>query len=109
MKSSDSKSKSRRYRSTLRAEQAKLTRSRIVDAAIQLAGVSNKTPSYTEIAAEADVSTPTVYRHFPTRDDLFAAVFERIDPDARARAARAEAALRHVIVFVCCFDVECMR
>jgi AcrR family transcriptional regulator len=94
------------YRATERTEAKRAaTRARIVDAAHGLiahggyreAGVAN-------VAARAGVATGTVYRHFPSKVDLFAEVFRRAsqrevdavtdaaaaaDPHATARLAAA--------------------
>lgn len=68
----------RRYDSALRRSQAEQTRSDIVDAAYRLL---QEAPihdlSYATVAEELGVATRTVYRHFPTKDDLAAAVAER--------------------------------
>lgn len=67
----------RRYDSTLRAEQAEQTAERILDAVVRRLQKGDRKLSYAAIAREAGVSTPTVYRHFPTRDDLYRAFAAR--------------------------------
>lgn len=64
------------YDSPLRREQAEQTRSRIVDAALGLVvgGVEGLTMQ--EVAKAAGVALRTVFRHFPTRDDLLDAVWQ---------------------------------
>jgi AcrR family transcriptional regulator len=64
----------RRYRSRLRAEQADRTRARILDAAVRVTAAGVADLSVPAVAREADVSVPTVYRHFGTKRDLLAAV-----------------------------------
>jgi AcrR family transcriptional regulator len=64
----------RKYRKRRRAELEDETRLRITEAAVHLHGTVG--PAYTSISAIADhagVQRATVYRHFPTEDDLFAA------------------------------------
>lgn len=64
------------YDSPLRREQAEQTRSRIVGAALELmvGGVAGLTMQ--EVAKAAGVALRTVFRHFPTRDDLLDAVWQ---------------------------------
>jgi AcrR family transcriptional regulator len=62
---------SRTYDSRRRAESASRTRQAIVEAAIKLHGEG--ITAFAAVAEEAGVSLPTVTKHFPTRDDLFAA------------------------------------
>jgi AcrR family transcriptional regulator len=64
----------RPYRSQLRAEQAEETRSRILDATIRVMARGIVSVSIPEVAREAGVSVPTVYRHFGTKRDLLMAV-----------------------------------
>ncbi|MES2340863.1 MAG: helix-turn-helix domain-containing protein [Pseudomonadota bacterium] len=67
---------SARYVSPLRREQSDQTRSRIVDAALDLivGGVEGLTMQ--EVAKAAGVALRTVFRHFPTRDDLLDATWQ---------------------------------
>src|ERR671935_544151 len=80
------------YRSTPRIE-ARLaaTRERIVDAAReQVAEGGYASASVAAVARKARVATGSVYRHFPSKADLFAEVFRRAsqrEVDAMARAA----------------------
>lgn len=67
----------RPYESPLREEQARHTADRILDATYALAGKGEREFGYVAIAREAGVSVPTVYRHFPTMDDLIRAFAER--------------------------------
>ena len=61
----------RRYRMARRAELISGTRERIIDAAVRLHGRQGITQtSWAEIGVASHVSTATVYRHFPTLDDL---------------------------------------
>jgi AcrR family transcriptional regulator len=66
------------YDSPLRREQAEQTRSRIVGAALDLivGGVEGLTMQ--EVAKAAGVALRTVFRHFPTRDDLLDATWQAL-------------------------------
>lgn len=60
---------------SLREAQRRLTQERIVDALIAL--ISDEHPfevSMADVARRAGISEPTLYRHFPTKRDLFAAL-----------------------------------
>lgn len=89
----------RRYRSDLREEQANATAARIVEATGRRILAGDRELSYTAIAREARVSVPTVYRHFPTRQELFRALHLSIEPDAGQEAVGFEAygGLREVV------------
>jgi len=65
----------RPYQSPLREQQAELTRRRIVEAAVRLVvgGVEGLTMPM--VAREAEVALRTVFRHYPTRDDLLDATW----------------------------------
>jgi AcrR family transcriptional regulator len=65
----------RTYRSQLRADQAEGTRERILDATgrVMARGVAGL--SIPAVAREAGVSVPTIYRHFPTKRNLLAALY----------------------------------
>ena len=67
------------YRPTERTEARRLaTRERIVDAAHRLiAHGGYGEASVAAVAADAGVATGTVYRHFPSKAELFAEVFRR--------------------------------
>lgn len=75
-------SKTREYRSELRAQQADETRSRILDATGRVMAQGILKLSIPAVAREAGVSVPTVYRHFGTKEELVAAIY----PHAMARA-----------------------
>ena len=64
----------RRYSSELRAQQAAETRSRILDATIRVMAGGVGILSIPDVAREAGVSVPTVYRHFGSKGALLAAV-----------------------------------
>lgn len=65
---------------TLRARLDETTRDVIVDAAIeQLVEQGAFDFSYYALARRAGMSVRTIYRHFPTRDDLFDALSRRLD------------------------------
>lgn len=73
--------RSRTYRSPLRDGQTETTRSRILDALIRTMANGVVGLSVPAVAKEAEVSIPTVYRHFKTKAELVAALgphlFER--------------------------------
>jgi AcrR family transcriptional regulator len=62
----------------LRAEQAQATRSRILEATVNVMARGVASVSIPAVAREAGVSVPTVYRHFGTKHNLLAAVFPHI-------------------------------
>jgi AcrR family transcriptional regulator len=68
----------RPYRSQLRAEQADATRVRILDATLRVMARGLANVSMPEVAREAGVSVPTVYRHFGCKEDLLAAVYPHV-------------------------------
>ena len=64
----------RSYRKSKRAKSEEETRQRITEAAVELHGtVGPANTTLTEVAKLAGVSRMTVYNHFPTEVDLFAA------------------------------------
>jgi AcrR family transcriptional regulator len=68
------KSRARRYRKRLRAEQEQRTKERITEAAVKLHGtVGPARTTVSDVAREAGVQRATVYRHFPNEESLFAA------------------------------------
>src|SRR5687767_1046122 len=69
----------RPYSSPLRAEQAAATRDRIVDAAVELLQDGDVSAfGMQDVADRAGVAVRTVYRAFPTKDDLISGVLETI-------------------------------
>ncbi len=69
----------RPYSSPLRAEQAAATRDRIVDATVALLQDNDGSSfSMQDVADWAGVAVRTVYRAFPTKDDLIAGVLDEI-------------------------------
>lgn len=81
------------YDSPLRAAQKEETRRRILDAAGRL--IETQSPaglSFGAIAREAGVQERTVYRHFPTKDALMAALWQWLDPRIGARSFPASEA-----------------
>ena len=69
----------RAYSSPLRDEQARRTRELIVEALVeQVCETGRSDFSMNEVAKRAGVSVRTVYRHFPTRDDLVNAINEHL-------------------------------
>lgn len=69
---------SRRYRSELRADQADETRRRILDALVEVIAGGIATVTIPAVARQAGVSVPTVYRHFRSKRDLFAALYPHV-------------------------------
>jgi len=67
--------KPRAYGSPLRAQQAEETRERILDATVRVMAKGLAFVSVPQVAREAGVSVPTVYRHFATKRDLLGAVY----------------------------------
>src|SRR3954449_12043892 len=67
------------YRPTERTERRKAeARERIVSAALdQLADGGSSSATIQAVAARAGVATGSLYRHFPSKSDLFAEVFRR--------------------------------
>src|SRR5436305_2988054 len=109
------------YRKTERTEARKAeTRERIVSAALdQLAEGGYASASVQAVAARAGIATGSVYRHFPSKADLFTEVFRRAsqreldvmhevaqhDPDRPAKervAAAAEAFARRALASPTC-------
>jgi AcrR family transcriptional regulator len=93
------KTSTRRYELRKRADTMAATRRRITEAAVELHGsVGPARTTITAIAERAGVQRQTVYRHFPSEDDLFAACSQHFyegdpwpDPDRwRAIADPAE-------------------
>ncbi len=83
------------YRATERTEATRAaTRRRIVRAAHSLIAAGGyRAASVAAVAAQAGVATGTVYRHFPSKADLFAEVFRQVSQrevdEARAAADAA--------------------
>jgi AcrR family transcriptional regulator len=71
-------SKARSYRSELRTRQAEETRHRILDATVRVMSRGLASTSIPAIAREAGVSIATVYRHFPSKRDLFEALYPHL-------------------------------
>jgi AcrR family transcriptional regulator len=71
---------------TLRSAHRDLTRGRILDAALELLETEEAEQlTIAGIAAKAGVTERTIYRHFSTRDELFAAVWPRMQGMVRSR------------------------
>jgi len=78
MVSGVAKNRKRKYNNSLRAKQAQATRAAILDAAeIALADETQGEFSMAQLAVEAGVSPATLFRHFPTKDALFAGCTQR--------------------------------
>jgi AcrR family transcriptional regulator len=90
-------SKAMPYRPTVNTERRRAaTRERVVAAARELiAHGGYREAQVAAVAARAGVATGTVYRHFPSKADLFAEVFRTVsqgEVDAARRAAEAAGA-----------------
>ena len=68
----------RAYSSELREQQTEATRARILDATLAVMGRGIVSLSIPEVAREAGVSVPTVYRHFGSKEELVAAVYPHV-------------------------------
>ena len=68
----------RPYSSELRRQQAGATRSRILDATVRVMARGIASLSIPDVAREAGVSVPTVYRHFGSKEELLAAVYPHV-------------------------------
>jgi AcrR family transcriptional regulator len=79
-------SAARPYRSQLRAQQARDTRERILDATLRVIATGIASVSIPAVAREAGVSIPTVYRNFKTKRELLESVY----PHAVQRAGLVE-------------------
>ena len=92
--------KPRTYRKRRRAEQEERTRERITEAAVELHGtVGPARTTISGIAERAGVQRATVYRHFPTEEDIFAACSahyraQNPPPDPTKWASISDPALR---------------
>jgi AcrR family transcriptional regulator len=90
----------RPYRLRKRAEAMSDTRRRITEAAMELHGtVGPARTTVSAVAERAGVQRHTVYRHFPTEDDLFAACSAHFDelhpvPDLEAWRGEPDPAVR---------------
>jgi AcrR family transcriptional regulator len=77
----------------LRADAAR-NRARVLDVAYETFAAEGLSVPIDEIARRAGVGAGTVYRHFPTKEDLFRAVIEdrlgRVVDDGRALLASAD-------------------
>jgi AcrR family transcriptional regulator len=75
--------------STQRAD-ARRNRDAAIDAAVELLA-RKPDASMRDVADAADLGRTTLYRHFPAREDLIFAIFERIFEEARTITAEAVA------------------
>jgi AcrR family transcriptional regulator len=105
----DERSK-RPYRLKKRAEAMSDTRQRITEAAMELHGtVGPARTTVSAVAERAGVQRHTVYRHFPTDDDLFAACSAHFDelhpwPDSESWRREGDPALRLQTALVELYD-----
>lgn len=70
--------KGRPYHSELREHQAEETRTRILDATLRVMAGGIGSVSVPDVAREAGVSVPTIYRHFGTKRGLLEAVYPHL-------------------------------
>lgn len=70
----DVKPSRRRYASALREEQAEATRTRILEALVRTMAAGVAGLSIPAVAREAEVSIPTIYRHFGSKQGLVEAL-----------------------------------
>lgn len=71
-------------------ERREATRAAILDVAEAMFGGQGYEATSTDvIAAKAGVAKGSVYNHFPTKRDMFTAVFEKVSADVAMRAATA--------------------
>jgi len=93
------------YRSPLRASQAEQTREKIEQAAGALLeeGGAAESITFRAVAAKAGVTEMTVYRHFPTREDLLQGLWRalnaRMGPDIGMPGTRKELLAQHAGLF----------
>lgn len=74
IRNTDVKTARRAYASSLRDEQAEATRTRILEALIRTMASGVAGLSMPAVAREADVSVPTIYRHFGSKQGLLDAL-----------------------------------
>jgi AcrR family transcriptional regulator len=87
--------------SSLRAEQVAQTRTALVDAGRRLFGRQGyAATSVEDLAREARVTTGALYHHFPSKAQLFEAVFERAHMELLERSAEAAAGAPDEIEFL---------
>lgn len=77
---------------TLRID-AQRNREAVIDAALELLS-AQPNASMAAIAASSGVGRTTVYRHFPAREDLIRAIFERVVVEAQAATSQVVSAER---------------
>ena len=93
------------YRSALRAAQAAQTREKIAGAAAALLEEGGEAESITfrAVAERAGVTEMTVYRHYPTREDLLQGLWQslnaRMGPDIGMPASAAALLAQHAGLF----------
>jgi hypothetical protein len=74
IRNTDVKRRRRPYSSALRDEQAEATRTRILEALVRTMAAGVAGLSIPAVAREADVSIPTIYRHFGSKQGLIKAL-----------------------------------
>lgn len=78
---------------SLRTDYKRMTRERIVDAAIELIAESGgEQATIGAVAARSGITERTIYRHFDTRDDLMRAVWPRMQERVGSSGFPASAA-----------------
>lgn len=96
----------RKYDSSRRRASAARTRADIVKAAVRMHGQNVLTLA--PVAEEAGVSLPTLYKHFPTREDLFGACTAHLgskldypDLEALGRIENPDERIREIVTAAC--------
>jgi len=95
------KSASRSYASPLREEQAAATKRRIVEALAALLDESQTADvSLAEVAHRAGVAERTLYRHFPTKFDLYFALYQWVAGEPAAGDNPRRRSVEEVVALV---------
>jgi AcrR family transcriptional regulator len=83
----------RTYSSPLRKQQSNATRRRIVETAMRLVAENSQPLTHEAVATRSQVAARTVYRHFPTRNDLVQAMWELLKEQTATEFPRSGAAV----------------
>src|SRR5258708_1665012 len=78
------------WRSAVPRKDQVRNRERVVEAAVAVFAKSGAEASLEAVARAAGLGTTTLYRHFPSRDDLVEAGLDELIPPVQAAAERAE-------------------
>lgn len=87
----------RTYNSPLRARRAAETRQRILEAAVKKVGEGASQLTIPKVAKEAGVAVPTVYRYFPSKEDLEDGIAEHVRTMLRIRRDDGPAGLQGLV------------